>query len=397
MKAIRIVLASLRKADSMFNLINHGDKIVIGLSGGKDSLALTYCLNLYKKFSHTDFTIQPVTLDLGFDNFNPKPLEQFCESLGLKLIVADSREVYPILKKQQELQNLKHLPCSICSRMKKAAINKVAKELGFNKVAFAHHADDAIETLLMNEIYGGRIATFAPKMHLENADIDFIRPFILTKEEDIKRLIKEENINAIPSNCPADKHTTREDIKLYLNHIYDERKEAKENFLSMLYNYQGLDIWTDEIYYQINQEGLCLKPVTTTDDIYEMINIRHKVFVEGQSVSFDEEFVINQEKKAFNFLIYKDKTPIGTIRYRILDDGIKLERFAIIEEQQRKGYGRQVFQFIGDYIYKKYNPCVIYFNAQYRLIDFYKSLGYEVDGEPFIEAGIKHIRMKKSA
>ena len=90
MKAIRTLLACIRKADNTYNLINHGDKIVIGLSGGKDSIVLTYCLTLYQKFSHTDFTIQPVTLDLGFPGFNPRPLIELCESLGLKLIVSDN-------------------------------------------------------------------------------------------------------------------------------------------------------------------------------------------------------------------------------------------------------------------------------------------------------------------
>ena len=91
MKAIRTLLACIRKADQTYNLINHGDKIIIGLSGGKDSLALCYALNLYQKFSHTDFVIQPVTLDLGFPGFNRKPLDEFCESIGLKLIVHDSK------------------------------------------------------------------------------------------------------------------------------------------------------------------------------------------------------------------------------------------------------------------------------------------------------------------
>ena len=80
MKSIRTILACIRKADSTYNLIEHGDKIVVGLSGGKDSIALTYCLHLYQKFSHTDFKIQPVTLNLGFPNFNPQPLVEFCRS-----------------------------------------------------------------------------------------------------------------------------------------------------------------------------------------------------------------------------------------------------------------------------------------------------------------------------
>ena len=211
MKAIRTVLACIRKADQMYNLINHGDKILIGLSGGKDSVALTYALSLYQKFSHTDFVIQPVILDLGFPNFDPTPMRDFCNSLGLKLMVVDNTEVYKILQIQQK--DKEHLPCSICSRMKKAAINKVANELGFNKVAFAHHADDAIETLIMNAIYGSRIATFSPKMHLERANITFIRPLINVRENDIIKLVKEENLPVLASGCPANMHTRREDMK----------------------------------------------------------------------------------------------------------------------------------------------------------------------------------------
>ena len=131
MKAIRTVLACIRKADQMYNLINHGDKIMIGLSGGKDSVALTYALSLYQKFSHTDFVIQPVMLDLGFPDFNPYEMNKFCESLGLKLLVVDNTEVYRILQIQQK--DKEHLPCSICSRMKKASMNKIAKEQGFSE------------------------------------------------------------------------------------------------------------------------------------------------------------------------------------------------------------------------------------------------------------------------
>ena len=218
MKAIRTILACIRKADQTFNLIEDDDKIIIGLSGGKDSVLLTYCLHLYTMFSHKHFTIQPVMLDLGFPGFDPSAMEKFCESIGLKLIVKDSKEVYKILVANQKED--KHLPCSICSRMKKAAINKVANELGYNKVAFAHHADDAIETYVMNAIYGARIATFAPKMHLDNANIIFIRPLIFVRETDIIRTIKEEKLIISSSHCPADKTTRREDIKEILNDVY---------------------------------------------------------------------------------------------------------------------------------------------------------------------------------
>ena len=395
MKAIRTLLACIRKADQTYNLINHGDKIVVGLSGGKDSLALLYCLNLYRKFSHTEFVIQPVTLDLGFPGFNPKPLQEFCKSLGLELLVHDSKEVYEILSIQKEKQDLKHLPCSICSRMKKAAINKVANELGFNKVAFAHHADDAIETLFMNEIYGSRIATFSPKMHLENANIDFIRPFLLVHEKDIKQFIKEENINVIGSSCPADKNTTREDIKLLINNLYKEFPKAKENFLSMISNYEQLDVWGNEIYYQINQEGLTLKPVVAPIDQWWAINIRQQVFRNEQNVSFEEDEIYEEEIESKTYLIYLKDKPIGTIRHRLVNDNYKIERFAILKEYRAKGYGKQAFNFLVEQIASKFNPCTITVNSQEAVIGFYEKCGFEQVGEMFVEAGINHIKMIK--
>ena len=396
MKAIRTLLACIRKADQTYNLIQHGDKIVIGLSGGKDSIALTYCLSLYRKFSHTDFKIQPVVLNLGFPGFNPQPLIEFCRSLDLDLIISDNTDVYKILEIQKENQNSKHLPCSICSRMKKAAINKVAKEIGFNKVAFAHHAEDAIETLFMNEIYGGRVATFSPKMHLEKADIEFIRPLIHVRESDIKKLIREENLPVVGSRCPADKTTTRETIKNILDGLYKEFPKAKESFLSMLSNYEHEDLWNDKIYLQVDQEGLALKPIVDKIDAFAAYDIRNKVFCMEQNVPYDLEIILDEEKEAHNYLIMLGETPIGHIRYRALPDNkYKVERFCILKEYREKGRGRKVFNYFLDMLGAKYNPCTVCFDGQFYLKDFYESCGCVTVGDTFMEAGIEHVYMEK--
>jgi len=396
MKAIRTVLACIRKADQMYNLINHGDKIMIGLSGGKDSVALTYALSLYQKFSHTDFVIQPVMLDLGFPDFNPYEMNKFCESLGLKLLVVDNTEVYRILQIQQK--DKEHLPCSICSRMKKASMNKVAKELGFNKVSFAHHADDAIETYMMNTLFGGRVASFAPKMHLERADITFIRPLIHVRESDIIKLVKEENLPVLASTCPANMHTRREDMKNLLKDLYKKWPVAKDNLLTMLSNYEKEDIWGKEIYHQVNQDGLTFKPVTTPMDMMNVLNIRNIVFVGEQNCPYDIEVVPSEENEAKHFLIYYKEIPVGTIRYRMMGDRtFKLERFAVLKEYRGHGYGKEAFLYLVNKIEEEYNPCTIYFNAQYQLFDYYKAMGFIPEGETFYEANIKHIKMVKKA
>ena len=394
MKAIRTVLACIRKADQMYNLINHGDKILIGLSGGKDSVALTYALSLYQKFSHTDFVIQPVIMDLGFPNFDPTSMRDFCESLGLKLMVVDNTEVYRILQIQQK--DKEHLPCSICSRMKKASMNKIANEIGFNKVAFAHHADDAIETYMMNSLFGGRVASFSPKMHLERADITFIRPLIHVRESDIIKLIKEEKLPILASGCPANMHTRREDMKNLLKDIYKKYPIAKDNLLTMLSNYEKEDIWGKEIYYQINQDGLTLKPVVTPLDMMNVLNIRNIVFVGEQNCPYDIEVVPEEEKEAVHYLIFNKDIAVGTIRYRQVGDRtFKLERFAILKEYRGHRYGKDAFLFLVNKLEEDYNPCTIYFNAQYQLLDYYKKLGFQEEGETFYEASIKHIKMVK--
>lgn len=265
MHSIRKVLAALRKADELFSLIDNGDRIALGISGGKDSLCLLLAMSLYTKFSKKDFTIVPITLDLGFDHFNTQKIEEYTKSLGLTLYVEDSKEVYPILKANTKPGG--HIPCSICSRMKKAAINAAAKKYQCNKVAFAHHKDDAIETLFMNMIHGGRVATFEPKMHLDRADITFIRPLILAAEEDLSSLVKEENLPVMGKTCPADGYTERQWVKDLLSQIYKERPEAVANLSKSLYNFEDFGLYFSHIERKENDgTGYSLKPILTSNE-----------------------------------------------------------------------------------------------------------------------------------
>ena len=269
MDAIRIILASIKRADEDFNLISDGDRIALGVSGGKDSMALLYTLSLYKKFSKINFEIIPINIDLGFPNYESKEMEEYCASLGLKLIIADGKTVYEILEEQRKLQNKNLLPCSICSRMKKAIINKKAKELNCNKVSFAHHKSDAIETLFLNELYGGRIATFEPKMFLENEAITFIRPFIYIDEKEIIRLIKEKGIPIFPSNCPNDKKTKREDIKNIILSLNKDFPSSYDNFLTMLENEEQFNVLFLHRENKVNNNGLYYKKIVEFCKVFE--------------------------------------------------------------------------------------------------------------------------------
>lgn len=302
MKALRTILGNIRKADQKFDFFHENDKIMIGVSGGKDSMVLLKALSQYKHFKCVNFEIVPVVLDLGFPGFDSKGMEDFASSLGLKLIVHDSKEVYQILKTQQK--KAKHLPCSICSRMKKAAINKVAKELGCNKVAFAHHGDDAIETLFMNEIFGGRVASFQPKMHLDRADIEFVRPLILCHEDEIIRAQKEENIPVFSSHCPNDGKTMRAEMKTLLKDIYKKYPSSKDNFFLMMQNHEKEMLYYSDIFYKIERKDLSFKPVISADDS----RIETKLRIELKCLNLDED--------VSRYVIYKLNKPIGVISFR---------------------------------------------------------------------------------
>ena len=391
MRAIRKILASIRRADEHFSLFNPGDKIIVGVSGGKDSLTLLYALKMYQKFVGSDFVIKPVILDLGFPGFDPQLLQDFVTSLGLELYVADAKNVYPILEAQRH--GRPHLPCSICSRMKKAAINKVAHELGYNKVAFAHHADDAIETLLMNEIYGGRVATFSPKMHLQKSDIDFIRPLIFTREEEIIRCAKEEKLPVMKSPCPSDGFTTREDVKNLLDDLYKKYPTAKENFLEMLTNYEQEDLWGKELFYKIEGTTLSLKPVINAEDALHMVKIRTDVFLIEQHVPPHDEFDGSDEDKE-HLLIYNNNEPIGTIRYHFEEEHvIHLSRIAIIKAARGHGYGKAALQQLMNQLAARVCPVTFVLDAQTQALGFYEKLGFKKVGDEFLDANIPHFHM----
>ncbi|HPM07621.1 MAG TPA: GNAT family N-acetyltransferase [Bacilli bacterium] len=391
MRAIRKVLASIRNADLRFSLINQGDKIVVGVSGGKDSLVLLYALNLYRKFAQCDFEIIPVMLDLGFASFDPSAIQEYVRTLGMELVVADARTVYPILLKHTKEGG--HLPCSICSRMKKAAINKVAKGLGAKKVAFAHHAEDAIETLFMNELYGGRIATFVPKMHLQKADIDFIRPLILCRESEIEKTAREEKFPVMKSPCPSDGFTTREDVKNLLAGIYKKYPDAKENFLTMLYNYEQEDLWGKEIFYKIEGSDLSLKPVLSKEDALIMAKIRTDVFLIEQSVPPQDEFDGSDEGQE-HLLIYKDQTPIGAIRYTFDEERlIHLSRICTLKQYRGFGYTKKALSFLIEMLLAKTNPLIFTLGAQVQALGFYEKLGFKKVGDVYLDANIPHFKM----
>ena len=239
---LRRILGCIKRADEEYNLIENGDKIAVGVSGGKDSVLLLYALNAYKRMVEKEKTFEIVGLhiNIGFPNMDIQILKDYFENLNIKIDVVDT-DIAKILELNRG--NNGRLPCSICSRMKKAVIINYAKENNCNKVPFAHHGDDAIETLLMNAIYGGRIATFSPKMYLDRSDITFIRPFVYARENEITKSANKVEVPVVKSTCPNDKETQRAEMKKMLHNLYHNYPTATDNFLLMLHNPDKLDLW----------------------------------------------------------------------------------------------------------------------------------------------------------
>jgi len=370
MEAIRVILACIRKADIEFNLINDGDRICLGISGGKDSMTMFYALNLYKKFSKTKFEIFPVMINLGFDNFDPTITKSFAKKIGYDLKIVEAKTVYEILKIQKDKQHTKNLQCSICSKMKKAIINKAAHELKCNKVAFAHHRDDAIETLFLNEIYGGRIATFSPKMFLSNEKITFIRPLVLAKEADIKRLVEEKNIPVSSSHCPNDKYTEREEIKKILHNIYLKYPASRENFLNIMLNETKEDIFYSHIENKIDGSNLYFKKILRINDF---IN----------EIQFNSSKELLKSNGSIHYDLFDEKNII--IATILLKENIEKRSFAIINY---KYINRdQFYLFLKEIInlyYEKYNPCTLSINFKNTEKLLANKLGFNIDHKSYI-------------
>lgn len=235
------ILSGLRKADQDFGLIQPGDKIAVALSGGKDSMLLLLALSMYQKFPHTDFELVGIHVDAGFEDFDHALMHQFCREHNLKLHV-EKTKIFTILQLEKNLHRGK-IQCSLCSTLKKGVLFETAKKLGCNKVAFGHHADDAVETLFLNMIHGSKIAVFQPLQPMSRMEMDLIRPLCYVREKDIEEACRINEIPSVRRVCPNDGHTQRQQMKEELAALYTKYPMAYDNFVSALSNVDQVSLW----------------------------------------------------------------------------------------------------------------------------------------------------------
>ena len=201
------IVSRITKAVEDYDMIQDGDKIGVGVSGGKDSLVLLGALANLSRYYPKKFEVIGLTLDMGYKADYSK-IKEYCDSLGVQYIVKPTNIAEVIFDYRKE-EN----PFSLCAKMRRGALNDLAIEMGCQRVALGHHNDDVLETFLLSLLYEGRINCFSPVTYLDRTDLYSIRPMIYVKEGDIKGVTKRLSLPVVKSNCPVDGHTKREEVK----------------------------------------------------------------------------------------------------------------------------------------------------------------------------------------
>ncbi|MBQ1971178.1 MAG: tRNA 2-thiocytidine(32) synthetase TtcA [Treponema sp.] len=218
-----------RQAINDFQMIQDGDKIAIGVSGGKDSLALLYALSGLQKFIPEKIDIVVITVDLGFGNFETEEIRKLCEKLGIEYHLVKT-QIADILKAKIKEGSF----CSLCAKMRKGALNNFAKELGCNKIAYAHHKDDFVETMILSLFYEGQFFSFPPVKYYEDVDLTVIRPLLYVPEKDIIGFQNKMTLQSIKNPCPFDKNTKREYVKNILRQLKKDNPEIQQKMFNAI-------------------------------------------------------------------------------------------------------------------------------------------------------------------
>lgn len=218
-----------RRAIDDYQMIEAGDKIAVGISGGKDSLTLLYAFAGLRRFYPKKFDIEAVTVDLGFENLNLSEIQTLCDELNVHYTIVKS-EIAKIVFEDRKESN----PCSLCAKMRKGALNEAIKAIGCNKVAYAHHKDDVVETMLLSLIFEGRFHSFSPKTYLDRMDLTVIRPLMYVTEADVIGFKNKYNLPVAKSPCPVDGHTKREYAKELVKKLNQEHPGAKERMFTAI-------------------------------------------------------------------------------------------------------------------------------------------------------------------
>ncbi len=233
------LLSLIRQAVDQYEMIEEGDHIAIGISGGKDSLTLLWGLAHLQKFYPKHFSLSAITVDMGIDTMNLEPIKALWQEFQVSYEIVPT-EIGKILFDIRKETN----PCSLCAKLRKGALNNKALEMGCNKIAYAHHKDDLIETAMMSLLYEGRFYAFSPVTHLDRTDLTVIRPLMFVSEADVKGFRNKYQLPVCKNPCPMDGHTRREYVKNLIHTLNMENPGVKDRLFRAVIE-GHIDGWPD--------------------------------------------------------------------------------------------------------------------------------------------------------
>lgn len=226
------MLSLARKCIDDYQMIKPGDRIAVGVSGGKDSLSLLAVLAELRRFYPQPFTLTAITLDAGYEGMDFSPVADFCRAIGVPYIIKQT-DIGKILFEYRREKN----PCALCAKMRRGALNNAALEAGCDKVALGHHYDDAVETFMLSLFYEGRINCFYPLTYLDRMGVTVIRPLLYIPERQVSNFARRQQLPLVKNLCPADKHTKREEIKALLRELEHEYHDLRQRIFGAIQRY----------------------------------------------------------------------------------------------------------------------------------------------------------------
>lgn len=228
-KALNEFTGIIRRAVDDYNMIDAGDKVAVGVSGGKDSMLLLLALKHLKSYYPKPFELEAITIELGFEGMDFTPVAEFCSALSIPYtcLKTDIKEIVFDIRKESN-------PCSLCAKMRRGALNDAIKERGITKLALGHHFDDAIETFMMSLLFEGRLSCFRPLTFLDRSGVTQIRPMVYAGELKIAKLAEQLNVPIVENPCPQDKSSKRYEIKSLLKTMSDDYPDMKSKIFGAM-------------------------------------------------------------------------------------------------------------------------------------------------------------------
>lgn len=226
------LLGRVRRCVEDYRMIEAGDRIAVGVSGGKDSLVTLLALARLRRFLPTPFTLEAITLEMGMPEMDYTPVAQLCEALDVPYTRINV-PVYEILFEERKEKN----PCSLCAKLRRGSLNTALTERGISKIALGHHYDDAVETLMMNLLFEGRIGCFQPVTFLDRTGVTQIRPLLYCHEDEIQRIANREKLPIVHNTCPIDGHSRRQEVKELLASMEKTYPDLKQKIFGAMQRY----------------------------------------------------------------------------------------------------------------------------------------------------------------